>query len=137
MSDDLIRAALEGDIERMAQLLDDGADIDGNGQSLWSALHSAIEHGRIDAVRLLVRRGLTSIVLEVACLHLPTPSTSPSMEPGKRPVRSEQSRRILSTCCSTLALTPSQAWKWLGNMRLGKLSISSPGAGQCDAAAVG
>lgn len=56
MSDDLVRAAFDGDVEAVARLLDEGADIEAGG-GLWNPLHAAIENEQTECVRLLVRRG--------------------------------------------------------------------------------
>jgi Ankyrin repeats (3 copies) len=57
VSDELIQAAFDGDVERVTRLLDDGADIGGDGRGHWNALHAAIENEETECVRLLIRRG--------------------------------------------------------------------------------
>ena len=54
--DDLYRAAKEGDLDKVHQLLDSGADVD---QATWGAtpLYIASEHGHKDVCALLLDRG--------------------------------------------------------------------------------
>jgi bla regulator protein blaR1 len=53
----LLRAAQRGDLERMHDLLDRGADVDAVIPGDGSPLIAAARHGQIDAVNLLVDRG--------------------------------------------------------------------------------
>jgi uncharacterized protein len=50
-------AAVRGDVEAIAALLDAGADIQARGEHGFSALHEAVLQGHIEAVRLLLQRG--------------------------------------------------------------------------------
>ena len=56
VSDDLARAAFDGDTSRVAQLLDAGAPIDAPGR-YWTPLHAAIENEQYECVNLLLSRG--------------------------------------------------------------------------------
>jgi hypothetical protein len=55
----LMRAAEQGDVERVRQLLDQGADINevSYGLNRWTALHGAAWKGHPEIARLLIRRG--------------------------------------------------------------------------------
>lgn len=54
----LIEAVQQGDVARIQQLLEQGADVnvqeDAGG---WTPLHNAVQSGRVDIVRLLLRHG--------------------------------------------------------------------------------
>ena len=54
---DLTEAAKEGDLARLKELLDAGADVDGADGSELTALHWASAWGHADACRLLIERG--------------------------------------------------------------------------------
>lgn len=61
---DLCQAAAKGNIERLRELLDDGAGInsgyDGGPHAFWrgdTPLHAAVRMGRVETVRFLLRRG--------------------------------------------------------------------------------
>ena len=56
MSDELVRAAFEGDVAAVARLLEAGADVDADGR-IWNALHAAIENDDVACVRLLIEHG--------------------------------------------------------------------------------
>jgi hypothetical protein len=56
MSEELAKAAFDGDVETVRRLLDEGADVDARGRN-WSPLHAAIENGQVACVRLLIARG--------------------------------------------------------------------------------
>ncbi|XP_045694740.1 2-5A-dependent ribonuclease [Phyllostomus hastatus] len=54
----LIKAVREGDTERVRQLLEEGADVNFQGEEGgWSPLHNAVKMKREDIVRLLLRHG--------------------------------------------------------------------------------
>lgn len=54
---DLVRAAVAGDVDRLAQLLQAGADPNVVGTDWRAPLHHAVVLGRLDMVRALVRAG--------------------------------------------------------------------------------
>ena len=56
MSEELAKAAFDGDVETVRRLLDEGAEIDAQGRN-WNPLHTAIENGQVACVRLLIARG--------------------------------------------------------------------------------
>jgi ankyrin repeat protein len=56
MSEELAKAAFDGDVETVRRLLDEGAEIDEQGGN-WNPLHAAIENGQVACVRLLIARG--------------------------------------------------------------------------------
>jgi ankyrin repeat protein len=68
MSEELARAAFDGDVETVRRLLDEGGAIDEQGRN-WNPLHAAIENGQAACVRLLIARG--------ADLELPNGGLSP------------------------------------------------------------
>jgi len=53
----LIEAAGDGDIERMRQLINGGADVDVFALDSWTPLTIAASNGRLDAAKLLVQSG--------------------------------------------------------------------------------
>lgn len=55
MSDELWKAAFDGDFQELIRLLDAGVNID--GEDLGRALHAAIENENLDCVQLLIHRG--------------------------------------------------------------------------------
>ncbi|HZM91475.1 MAG TPA: ankyrin repeat domain-containing protein [Blastocatellia bacterium] len=56
MSDELIKAVFDGDVDAVRRLLDAGDDIDADGR-IWNPLHVAIENQNAACVHLLIRRG--------------------------------------------------------------------------------
>ena len=50
-------AATRGLIEEISVLIDNGADINAQGEHGYTPLHDAVEQGHMDAVKLLVDRG--------------------------------------------------------------------------------
>jgi ankyrin repeat protein len=56
MSEELARAAFDGDTKKVAKLLDAGAPINAKGRN-WTPLHAAIENDQYDCVELLIARG--------------------------------------------------------------------------------
>jgi ankyrin repeat protein len=56
---EILKAAELGDVPRIRQLLDEGADVDSvtDGRYPWTPLMYASFHGRTDAARLLLERG--------------------------------------------------------------------------------
>lgn len=56
ISIELEKAAFEGALKKVEELLDDGAEIDAVGQH-WNPLHAAIENEQISIVEYLLRRG--------------------------------------------------------------------------------
>lgn len=57
MTDRLARAAGDGDAAAVARLLSDGAEVDGLGGDMRSALDLAVHAGHVDVVRVLLDAG--------------------------------------------------------------------------------
>ncbi|MEO5929202.1 MAG: ankyrin repeat domain-containing protein [Candidatus Kapaibacterium sp.] len=70
ITEDLVQACFDGDIERVRTLIDSGAEINPSDQG-WPPLHAAIENMWEDVVRFLVRHGasLTTTCLGFSPLH--------------------------------------------------------------------
>ena len=66
----LTASAADGDVERVSQLLDDGADIKGRGRSGIGALGHAAGKGHLPVVRLLIARGARIDAKESGCSPL-------------------------------------------------------------------
>lgn len=55
--EELVKASANGDLEKMRELLDAGADIDGVASNDWTPLTQAARKSQEEAVRLLLERG--------------------------------------------------------------------------------
>mmetsp|Transcript_42291 Transcript_42291/g.108880 ORF Transcript_42291/g.108880 Transcript_42291/m.108880 type:complete len:104 (-) Transcript_42291:208-519(-) len=50
-------AAQEGNLDAVKKLVEEGADVDSQGQKLYTSLHFAAKNGRADVVEFLVESG--------------------------------------------------------------------------------
>ena len=57
MSEELVQAAFDGNVEEVSRLLDAGADINWGAEHSWNPLHAAIENENLDCVQSLIRCG--------------------------------------------------------------------------------
>lgn len=57
INDDLIKAAEDADIEKVKQLIEQGADVDAKNEYGWTALMAAAWWGNTEIVKLLIQAG--------------------------------------------------------------------------------
>lgn len=57
LDEELVKASAQGNVERVQELLAEGADVDAIAVKEWTPLTAAAEHGHLDAVKVLSLAG--------------------------------------------------------------------------------
>ncbi|MFW5879892.1 MAG: ankyrin repeat domain-containing protein, partial [bacterium] len=61
----LFRAIKKGNVEKVKSLINDGANVNAEGQMKWTPLHSAVWNNQVEIARLLIRNGADVNAIEL------------------------------------------------------------------------